>query len=87
MEANDAALKIQKWWKMHLVKHHVFMQAKKEFESLCTQIGDRMPIWPRQSLCTPLFEPPSEETEKIWLRSAIGQRIYVLKYQEDIEYE
>lgn len=83
MNERTAALKIQKWWRKMSVRQLIILQARQEFEEMCEQFDDQKPKWNGDYLVMPEFEAPSPDTEKLWLQHAIGQRLSVLKYQEE----
>lgn len=79
----EAAKRIQRWWRMISVKQLIVLQSRQEFEELCEEIGDQKPEWKNDHLVLPAFKPPSPETEKLWLEHAIAKRLSVLKYQHE----
>lgn len=83
-QEQEAALRIQNWWRKISFHRHVIEESRKDFEDICKNIGDQLPSWPSSNLCMPKFIDV-QEYEELNLRKAYFSRLSILKYEDALK--
>jgi hypothetical protein len=76
----EAALRIQRWWRMISAQQLIVVQVRQEFEELCQELGDQKPQWRCHHFCLPQFQNPPQEVNRLLIEQAIAGRLAALKY-------